>query len=218
MQNYWPVFSNYWEQYHKVTFDGINKLILINDGETCINFKVDVYSAWKEWMLVETNSGFEKAITAIGGDPTPNGFIGSTFFLENGWKIRTWEGDHTLNLTGNVFARDGSAITVPTVQPHSITLYSTVSNIVDVPNIPIAPVVAGVWGATTADYTTAGTAGKKLDDLPLTGTGDWSETEKENIRYAIGVDGTKTAPTGGSGILGSAFNKLKLILAILFSK
>ena len=36
-------FWDYWNLYHKVTFDGINKLILINDGETELDFQIDVY-------------------------------------------------------------------------------------------------------------------------------------------------------------------------------
>ncbi len=37
----------------------------------------------------------------------------------------------------------------------------------------------------------------------VTGTGgDWTSTELANIRHALGVDGTKTAPTGGYGRLG----------------
>ena len=44
--------QDYWELYHKVTFDGENKLIIINPGETDINVKRDIYSSWKEWILL----------------------------------------------------------------------------------------------------------------------------------------------------------------------
>ena len=39
----------------------------------------------------------------------------------------------------------------------------------------------------------------------IVSTGDWTATEKENIRNALGVDGTKTNPTGGYGRLGNPF-------------
>ena len=39
-----------WENPQKVTFDGINKHIIINPGETQIDVQVDLYSAWKEWV------------------------------------------------------------------------------------------------------------------------------------------------------------------------
>lgn len=217
MQNYWEPFSLYWEDYHKVTFDGINKLILINDSESDINFKVDVYSAWKEWMLKETNSGFDLAISQVGGDPTPNGFLGVTFFLENCWKIRTWEGDHTLNLTGNIFARDGSAVTIPTLNPHSITVSSFVSNLIDVPNIPIAPIVAGVWDEPIACHLTTGTTGEALNDA-----GAASSTPAE-IADAVWDEALSEHTTTGSagesmGIIRGMFNKVKLILILLFTK
>ena len=36
----------------KVTFDGPNKLILINHGEVSIDVKEDIYSGWKEWASI----------------------------------------------------------------------------------------------------------------------------------------------------------------------
>lgn len=45
---------------------------------------------------------------------------------------------------------------------------------------------SGTWRFTTASLTNAPTGGS--------GTGDWSTTEQEEIRYALGLTGTKTAP------------------------
>lgn len=67
----------YWQTYHKVTFDGPNRLILINYGETILNFEDDVYSAWKEWMQLENhidNMSYAQAMRSVGGDPIPGGF------------------------------------------------------------------------------------------------------------------------------------------------
>jgi hypothetical protein len=134
----------YWQLYHKVTFDGPNKLILINKGETAIDVKSDIYSAWKEWIcnlgLVEhqDNPAYLQAITAIGGEPTPTGNIGSTFFLQNGWKIKPAPGSYRLLISGNLFAADGSnayvAADVILGQPNNITINSNTSNIVDLIN------------------------------------------------------------------------------------
>tara|TARA_R110000823_G_scaffold40754_17_gene107710 strand:+ start:234 stop:839 length:606 start_codon:yes stop_codon:yes gene_type:complete len=131
----------FWETYdpssgffgaQKVTFDGINKLILINSGITEIDFRIDVYSNWKEWSQVQTNSRFEQALNVVGGDPLP-GFrvLGSTFFLENGWKIRSWEGNHLIDITGNVFSRDGSDPVLPTLGNFKVTVNFTVSTLVE---------------------------------------------------------------------------------------
>ena len=69
-----PMFYNqwgYWELFNKVTFDGPNKLIYIVDEVTELDVKRDIYSAWKEWVLVNghINSKFEPAIRGTGGDP-----------------------------------------------------------------------------------------------------------------------------------------------------
>jgi hypothetical protein len=34
-----------------VTFDGPNRLIIVNDGETELEAERDIYSAWKRWMF-----------------------------------------------------------------------------------------------------------------------------------------------------------------------
>lgn len=44
-----------------------------------------------------------------------------------------------------------------------------------------------VWAAATGSHTTAGSFGKKVGDLPLSGTGDWTVTQKANILEALSV-------------------------------
>ena len=106
---YWE----YWELYHKVTFDGVNKLILINPGETTVNVQDDIYGAWKQWMLLKNIENFRylKPIDIVGGEPLPGDqALDSTFFLINGWKIKPYPGSYTLNIVGNVFDIDGGSI------------------------------------------------------------------------------------------------------------
>jgi hypothetical protein len=105
---------DYWQLYHKVTFDGVNRLILINPEVTSIDVQRDIYSSWKEWSRLETNLKYLKAIDTVGGEPT----VGSerldvTYFLINGWKIKPYSGTYDLTLTGNIFSVDGSSIKVP---------------------------------------------------------------------------------------------------------
>ena len=64
----------------KVTFDGPNKLILINEGETSVDVQADVYSNWKQWSLQRDNTKFLQAISTLGGATTTNR-------LEEIWKI-----------------------------------------------------------------------------------------------------------------------------------
>jgi len=116
----------------KVVFDGLNKLIIINTGITQISVKNDLYSAWKEWVIQDGNSKWLQAFSAIGGEPTTGGkYLGTTYFLINGWKIRTWEGNHRLMVDGNIYSDDGSEIFVPTLGAYNTQINITTSNIVD---------------------------------------------------------------------------------------
>ena len=122
----------YWGLYNKVTFDGPNRLILVNQGETILDFRADVYSAWKKWLMLENhkqNAAFPQAMRSVGGDPIPGGNLGSTFFLMNGWKIRTWEGDHILTINGNFYTEDGSDPFIPTLERWNITIRNNVSSL-----------------------------------------------------------------------------------------
>lgn len=81
-------FWDYWDLYHKVTFDGVNKLIIVNPGETSISVKTDIYSDWKEWIQIYDNAKFEPAIRTTGGDPVGGGqYAGDMYFLINGWRV-----------------------------------------------------------------------------------------------------------------------------------
>jgi len=119
----------------KVTFDGPNKLILVNYGETELDFRIDVFSNWKEWLLInnQINTKYPQALSEVGGDPLPgeSRFLGITYFLENGWKMKTWDGDHRLTVTGNVFQRDGSTVFIPPDNNFNTEITLNVSNLVD---------------------------------------------------------------------------------------
>lgn len=158
-------FGEYWEwsNQSKVTFDGDNKLILINPGFTDIDVQQDLYSDWKEWVFLYDYTKYEQAMRSVGGDPTVGSQkLGSTYFLINGWKIRTWEGDHRLIVAGNLYSDDGADAFVPTLQSHNITVSQQVSNIVDaVDNTLIAQLV---WDQLLSEHQLPGTTGKSLKD------------------------------------------------------
>jgi len=102
LYSYW----DYWQLYHKVTFDGINKLIIVNPNETELEVKRDIYSDWKEWVQLDDNAKYLPAIRSIGGDPTDliNGkYAGDIYFLMNGWQIVI---PHYVLLTGVVYHDD----------------------------------------------------------------------------------------------------------------
>lgn len=136
-------FWDYWNLYNKVTFDGVNRLILINEGETTIDMQIDVYSAWKEWALLEQNLKFLPPFSIVGGEPTVGDErLDVTYFLINGWRFKPSPGSYDLTIIGNVYDVDGGDIKVPanvdrvgdTIIPNNITITTNRSNIVRVIN------------------------------------------------------------------------------------
>ena len=116
----------------KVTFDGPNKLILVNEGETSIDVQVDIYSNWKEWTLQRDNAKFLQAISTLGGDPiTSETFVGDTYFLENGWRIQPYSSynGYILDVVGNIYTREPGQNPVNPTANVSVTL--TRSNITE---------------------------------------------------------------------------------------
>jgi hypothetical protein len=69
-----------------VTLNGTAKTITVNTGVSAITIKKDVYSAWKSWVLTDTNAKFLPAVRTIGGDPVGGGLY-DVYFLMNGWKL-----------------------------------------------------------------------------------------------------------------------------------
>lgn len=78
---------DYWELRSKVTFDGINKLIYVNEGVSSLNIREDLYKSWVNWLTLQQNTKFLPAMRYTGLDPIPGGYTGATFFLINGWKL-----------------------------------------------------------------------------------------------------------------------------------
>lgn len=117
-----------------VTFDGPNKIIqeISASGDNSLNV-VEIYSEWKDWVRTSDNSKFLPAFSVVGGDPinsTQN--LGSTFFLENGWRIRPAEENHRFELVGNLYTREeGGDPVVDTVGTFRVTVVLTVSNLTD---------------------------------------------------------------------------------------
>ena len=110
----------------KVTVNLSNKLIIVNNGITSLDAEVDLYSDLKEDWIANANGelGFEFPFRTAGGDTLPGGLeAGAFFFLRNdlGWRIRPYEGDHELIITGNLYPEDVTyPITVPTLGDYTV--------------------------------------------------------------------------------------------------
>lgn len=91
------------------SFDGSQKLIILTSGTTTLDVK-DLYSRWKDWVLVDDNSKWTPAFLVSGGDSIDPGAGTSVplyAFLANGWRIKPQEANHTLNVNNGVLLVDG---------------------------------------------------------------------------------------------------------------
>lgn len=156
-----------WLLYHKVVFDGINRLIIINPGETVISVKNDIYSSWKEWARLRDNAKFLPAVRTTGGDPVGGGeFTGDNYFLINNWRVfvsAACEINGLLysdNYPSPFIAADGANIVRSTVS--SLVQNLGFSGTINADNQLIAE---AVWSYLTADMDTPGSAGDRLTKL-----------------------------------------------------
>jgi hypothetical protein len=79
-----------------------------------------LYSEWKEWQLASfQNMGYPPAFRGSGGDPINATLSGvPTFFLRNdfGWRLRPFDLDQTINITGQMAGQDPTLpLIIPTV-------------------------------------------------------------------------------------------------------
>jgi hypothetical protein len=167
-----------------VTFDGANKLIIVDFGVDEIE-AFEIYSEWKEWATTSDNAKYLIAMRTVGGDPTTGiKSVAPYFFLSNGWKIRPYEGDHYLNINGNIFVDEpetyGYQVFVHTLGDHMVTVAVNLTS--DAVGIATggstAPSAADVATAVWNKILSAGVAGTVLstifDDVAyirLNGTG-----------------------------------------------
>lgn len=107
-----------------VTFDPAAKRIILNNGVTSVTAR-EMYSRWKEWAA--TNSQYLPVFRVVGGDPIGGGlFVSSYFFLMNGWRVRPYEGNHTLIIDGNLFVDGGGVPVVSTLGNFNVSVQYTV--------------------------------------------------------------------------------------------
>jgi hypothetical protein len=89
----------------KVTFDGVTKVISVLSTVTSLDIRVDVYSAWVDWIATADNLKYLPAIRVTGLDQIgPGVYTGDVYFLINGWKLSL---DFTkVRVTGVLYSDD----------------------------------------------------------------------------------------------------------------
>jgi hypothetical protein len=155
------------------SFDGNTRIMSLNVG--VINFTVSLlYSDWKRWAALGDNAKFLPAFRYVGGDPTiPGQYLGSTYFIMNGWKIRPYNADHTLIVDGNLFTEDQSSPFLPALDPHMVAVQMAFSNltttiIADASGTVITPenIASAVWEKSkeSSEFSLPGTIGHHVFD------------------------------------------------------
>lgn len=205
---YWDL----WTLYHKVTFDGENRIIRVNEGVTELDIKSDIYSDWKEWVkAMPDNAVWLPACRSVGGDPTVSGqTAGDIYFLINNWKLYI---DLTkVKVTGVLFSDnfdsayfDNSGTIQFPAQVSSLvsgitassegsvdaaSVWSYSSRTLTSPSGPTASEIAdAVWDEASADHNTAGTMGHLLNEVDYLEKQVWV-----NLDAASNGDGGQETP------------------------
>ena len=125
------------------TIDFANELIILDSGEYDVQ---QVYSLWKDEILLTTNAQYDFAFTQVGGN-TVGGSNSIPFytFLSNGWKVRPQEANATTNVVNGILVTDDDS------DPFTNTLGAyTVRINYQQPVQAIAVATGGGGGATAA--------------------------------------------------------------------
>jgi hypothetical protein len=120
-----------------MTFDGPNQLIIMSSGETTLDVS-DLYAAWVEWDTLNGHA-YPAALRRVGGDATFDGHTTPYYlFLENGWRLRPYEGNHELRITGGTLLVEGGTLNpiVPTLGAYTVSVRSVMPVLGDI----VAPV------------------------------------------------------------------------------
>ncbi len=164
----------------KFTYEPNLKLFILNNGVTALDVVVDLYSDAKEdWRSDALLNKFRFPILAIGGQGIGGGQKVSPYIiLRYGWKIRPYEGDHTLTIAGNLITDDESSPFTSVLGNYKVVIKSIVtSNSITststntLSQADINSIADGVWREILADHTgVSGSTAKALKDIKTKAT------------------------------------------------
>lgn len=136
----------------KATFNATTRIIKLTetpDADDIVNLdvQVDLYGDQKEdWLSTPALRKVRPPISVIGGQSTPTGALGGTYFLRSDWKIEPYDADHRLIVSGNLFSQDGTSVFIkPTGGTYAVFTEMVVSNIVDQVEAVSNLTAANVW-------------------------------------------------------------------------
>lgn len=92
------------------TFDPATSRQILDTGTTQITVP-ELYSDWKHWVREGNNARYPIAYVPLGGEPVTAGIqIPYYAFLQNSWRIRPYEANHTLTISGGTLVAEGDPI------------------------------------------------------------------------------------------------------------
>tara|TARA_B100000768_G_scaffold93566_1_gene87543 strand:+ start:32992 stop:33510 length:519 start_codon:yes stop_codon:yes gene_type:complete len=157
-------------------FDGDNLYITLPSLGS-YNAEVDLYSAWKEWIILVDNAKFPIAFSTTGGDDIGSGdSLAPAFFVRNdlGWRIKMPSASGEIKIDGNIFPRDptldmfeatdGFDAFVSLKTSANALVVSADAEAATITTGDINAIAAKVWDTILEDHLTNGTTGKKLND------------------------------------------------------
>ena len=113
-----------------VSFDGVNKIINLPSTGS-FDTEIDLYSNWKEWVILSDNAKYLPAFDTTGGDDIRSGQeIAPYFFLRTdlGWKIKAPEEDGDIVVQGNLFPRvSGQSLFLPPTGDFTVLITQSLS-------------------------------------------------------------------------------------------
>lgn len=160
--------------------------------------------------FIPTSSDFAKRIVSIVTEPTPSDVLevqetavtGVSDFKADVSGLATSASISALNDFNPTTDTVANVTTVASVSG-SVGSISGVTFPAGFSSLTVSAISDGVWDEAQSGHTTVGTFGYYLDDQisGIAGGGggtDWTATEKNQIRYRLGVDGTTAAPSVNS--------------------
>ena len=156
------------------TFNGNALLINLPPAQTTVDIQTELYSAWKEFLLLDPrNRRFPPAFATEGGTTTVPGEVsGRNFFLRNdlGWRIKSPEEDIQIILAGNLFAADTTLpVVIPTVGDFTVLAILQRSSLALVEQTGISGLTVGEAAQLKlVTQLLAGKADVSLDDQTIT--------------------------------------------------
>jgi hypothetical protein len=158
----------------KVNFNTTTKEIEVTlapdvDDIIDLDVKVDIYSDGKEdWLNTPSLRNFRFPLFAVGGITTSVGKQGAIFVLKTPWKIKLYDADHELRLTGVLATEDGTRVWTEPDGIRSVAVIPAIPNDV-VSTIPptSSENAIAVWQESVTGNDLAGTFGEMVKKTSL---------------------------------------------------